>query len=66
MVKKDPGLSIEDKFDEVRQLIINDAKPDEAIVNQLPTFAQLQTLLPDQTYIVSSSMSLKATPAVIR
>jgi len=33
-------------YDAVRQLMINDAGPNEAIVNQIPTFAQLQTTLP--------------------
>lgn len=33
-------------YDAVRQLMINDASANEAIVNQIPTFAQLQTTLP--------------------
>ncbi len=45
-------------YDTVRQLIIDDAGPNEAIVDQLPTFAQLQTVLPDQTYTVSPSMDI--------
>ena len=46
-------------YDEVRQLMIDDAGPNEAIVEQLPTFAQLQTTLPDQTYIVNPTMSTR-------
>ncbi|HJS06598.1 MAG TPA: NF038122 family metalloprotease, partial [Pirellulales bacterium] len=45
-------------YDQVRQLMIDDASPDEAIVEQLPTFAELQTQFPDQTYAVTQSMDL--------
>ncbi|MEX2142880.1 MAG: NF038122 family metalloprotease [Pirellulales bacterium] len=44
-------------YDEIRQLMIADADRDnEAIVSELPTFEQLQTLLPNQTFAVSPSM----------
>ena len=46
-------------YDEVRQLMIADADPvNEAIVSELPTFEQLQTILPDQTFALSPTMQV--------
>jgi hypothetical protein len=43
-------------YNEIRQLMINDAGPNETIVNQLPTFQQFQATLPDASFVVSPTM----------
>lgn len=51
-------------YDQVRARLIANAQADDAYLNLLPTFAQLQTSLPDSSFTVSRTMSVNRAEAL--